>query len=465
MRNTLCVNLTKNIHNMLKKIYGIESFYIYMYNYANGDLEAIQILKNTTHVVYNNQKVVIPMGFYNKFNFNNVIKLTDCAIDKDITKSYTLYANQKEIFNKIISQYNIPIYTIVKCPCGFGKTILSLELICHYKQKTLIITPLKKLAEQWYDTIKNNTNLSGYCSINGIDKFICDIITKKYDSDVIICPDKHLRNKVVLDYIYKNIGLVLIDEIHSYNFYNDSILNKFLHGHYFSYCFGLSATPNNNYKIHFNSIITSTECGIIKLGCINNIQMLYSNQCINKPIYRNYKDRVRLHTMYKSYISSDDNRNKVIISFIKYIVNNNTKALVLTDFRLHMNTIYDQLKHIDHVYKYDVRVKDYTYNNINNISKNDKYIIISTIKALYQAIDLHMLNDIHILLPITSRKYIIQIIGRMQRNLNNTKNIYYYNFGFLHNDYNIFIKDGLTLIKNTLINWTVNNINLDIHDV
>lgn len=452
----------------------------YHYNLFRSKLKMTDILiydKNLNSYTVSNNKlleyndIILPPSLLNfKYAFSD--KNENMVINNSIDNSIILRENQKEIietFFYIYNRYeNHPLYILMSCPCGFGKTILSIDIIYKLKLKCLIIVPRKFVIKQWYDKISKNINV--FTSINGRKNAIKEI-NNNLNCDIFICPDKHLENDIIKNYIYKNFNFVIIDEIHKYNLNKNIAITKFLYGKYFKLCLFLSATPSNNMNLMINESIKveRKENNIIKKKLISfepyskrDIKII--NPRCNKIIEQIRKDKFKnayiKNYNYKFCISLDSIRNETIIKLVSEITQENTRAILLTDYRNHMFDIFNILKKSNLskiTYVYDV--KDKNCIDMLNIFKNkNSFLIISTISACSESLDIINLNTFHILLPMSNITTITQCIGRILRNLSDDKYIYMYNFSYINDILRTFINDKSNTIKKQLTEWNFNTI-------
>jgi len=96
---------------------------------------------------------------------------------------------------------------IISVPCGFGKTIMAIFIACHFKKKTLFISHKDFLNEQFINSVKE---FVPSCKIGKIKQNKIDIDNK----DIVIAT---LQSLALRDYeptIFKDFGLVIVDECH-----------------------------------------------------------------------------------------------------------------------------------------------------------------------------------------------------------------------------------------------------------
>lgn len=439
------LDLTYNIYNKIKYLL-FDNFILY-----SSDKKKLNIDKNTINKLIGT-KILSPISFIDK-NIN----LNLFSIDKEIINNIILRNDQLNLINMILKYiYNVRKtgsleYFGIFCPCGFGKTIMIIDLICKLKLKTIIISPLKKIVEQWGKQFKNNTNINCYLSVNGISKILNDIQNNLLiNYDIIICPDKHLKNNDFVNYITNNYSMIIIDEIHNYNFSNHNILNYFLTTNYFKFAFALTATPNKNYKLHFKKYIKYIdESKQIKLYIYRNNFICSNKVDVDVEYYDNYnKIKHNSNIMFKKIyynlcISKDNKRNIYISNKIKENFTNDSRCIVLSDFRNHLQIIYNLLKNLnftDNIYLYDVNNK--ICNIFNKINTLNNYILLATVSSSSEGIDIINLNTIHLLLPVLKNNTILQSKGRITRNNENDKKFYFYNICYVHEDVKIYLQDN-----------------------
>ncbi len=100
---------------------------------------------------------------------------------------------------------------LINVPPGRGKTAMSVYLMAHLKQRTIINVNLGPLIGQWVTTLMRDTSITSeqIAIISGDSK---DVITEQ--TQVAICMPGSFRR--VPDFYRQSTGLVIVDEIHKY---------------------------------------------------------------------------------------------------------------------------------------------------------------------------------------------------------------------------------------------------------
>ena len=122
---------------------------------------------------------------------------------------------------------------IISVPCGYGKTVLALDIIAKLKVKTLVIVHKEFLLNQWKERI---------------EQFLPDARVGRIQSNKIKVKDKDivlgmLQSISMIDYpeeTFNDFGFVIYDECHHLG---AEIFSRALLKTGFKYLLGLSATP------------------------------------------------------------------------------------------------------------------------------------------------------------------------------------------------------------------------------
>lgn len=205
---------------------------------------------------------------------------------------------------------------IICLATGLGKTLLSIELIRRFGKNTLVITPNKSIAKQFYD------QLVYYFGEEKVG-FIGDGKVKIKDINVGII--QSVLNKI--DQI-PEVGLIIIDETHHvpaetlYSIMNvKNTTEKVI---------GLSATPfrYDGLDMHINAIVGKN---LVEYDSSFGIK----NKFLAQPVFlfrkltgkgRDCKDKVYA---LKSFITENKTNKELIIQDIKNIINTGKNTLIL----------------------------------------------------------------------------------------------------------------------------------------
>lgn len=449
----------------------------------------------------------IPIGYYSNPKVYNKLKSKYYKTDNHPLPENTDYENikllpeQEEIINKVLKEEkrlkNIPTSILLKLECGFGKTIVASYLTYILNGKTFIIVTAKSLIKQWIETYeKCLPNLKVLGSTEGVE-----ILLKKKEyitADVLIFPDKHLKNLTFINFLIDNFSICFVEEAHLYNMFNNTFLSNFLTFNQINHTFALTATPKPELSLFYGSTIQlkNEENFRKKKRLVKTLYIVDSKYELKNNDKKNYEliqkcieDEKKIIAKYKdrSKISKKDNmliatfRTRAIsleVPRIDFITDNiiksfkdkdNSRIIVLTTLRNEMSTVFNTLKHklsndktienIDEIlFKGDVQDKILPMNQIIEKIKNlKKFIFVTTKQASGVGLDIPSLNILHITFITSNMLNIQQYAGRVERNTNEKdRAIYIYKATSIRNYENI-IRKSIEIYKPLLkgFDWKV----------
>jgi superfamily II DNA or RNA helicase len=192
---------------------------------------------------------------------------------------------------------------IISSNPGFGKTIISISLACSIKLKCLVVVNKLVLMKQWKDSIYQ------FCP-----KAIVQLLTPK--SDIDDKADFYVMNAVNIPKMgrefFKNIKLLIVDEVHLIMAEKLSVLMKYI---FPRYLIGLSATP---YRTDGLDILLDLYYGKTKIVReMNQKHLVYKVQTEFKPKVE-YTEAGKLN--WSSILDSqaeDEKRNQLILNILQ----------------------------------------------------------------------------------------------------------------------------------------------------
>lgn len=118
---------------------------------------------------------------------------------------------------------------ILEVPCGRGKTIMALNIVCRLRKKTLILVHKEFLMNQWIERI---AEFIPHAKVGKIQADVYDVENK----DIVIGMIQTIYKR---DYDYGEFGLTIIDEVHRIGSeeFSKTLLNTVT-----PYMLGISAT-------------------------------------------------------------------------------------------------------------------------------------------------------------------------------------------------------------------------------
>ena len=323
------------------------------------------------------------------------------------------------IFNGTLREQQLaPVNNFIKCaddplkrggiisvPCGFGKTIMSVFIACHYKKKTLFVSHKDFLNQQFLDTVKT---FVPDAKIGIIKQSKVDV----KDKDFVIASLQSLAMREYDIEIFKEFGLVIIDEVHH------------LGAEVFSRAFlklnspiilGLSATLNRKDGLRkvFEYYIGKSVYKHKKTEAIDvNVQMHKYfvpdiEYCQPKLLWNGKPNCAAMITNICNYKP----RTLMILDLIKNIISKEPgrKFLLLSERRQHLAD-FEKLILKDKIADIGYYVGGMTQNDLDISST--KQIILATYQMAAEGMNIPALNTVIFASPIGD---IQQSIGRILR--------------------------------------------------
>lgn len=370
---------------------------------------------NTTPKTYtlyleSDNKIYIPR-FYGlqKFGLPKTNKVNygmDCL---NFNFKGVLREQQKEPINNFLKAARDPLKMggIISVPCGFGKTIMSIYIMCEIKKKTLFISHKDFLNEQFKNSVKL---FMPDISFGIIKQSKVDIRNK----DIVIAS---LQSLAMRDYdknIFNEFGLVIIDECHHIS---SEVFSRALKKMNIPIILGLSATLNRKdglrkvFEWYIGKSVYTFKKEITDVDMIVHIHKYFETNREYSEIKQLYNGKFNQAGMINN-ICNYEPRTKYIIEIIKNILLTDTdrKILILSERRNHLNVIENLI--IEN--KINVSIGYYVGGMAMkdlDISSN-KQIILATYQMSSEGLNIPTLNTIILASPISD---ITQSIGRVLR--------------------------------------------------
>lgn len=353
----------------------------------------------------NENKLYLPKAYgLNKFGDPYQNNLKNLGKDIDIDFRGNLRDNQKPVIEAFINASKKPIGGGIIClGCGFGKTIISLNILSLLKKKTLVVVHKEFLAHQWLERI--NSFLPS-ARVGKIQQNIVDIDEK----DIVIAMLQSISMKDYPADTFESFGFVIIDECHHLG---AEVFSKALPKITTNYVLGLSATPDRKdglrkvFEYYLGNMVYCIRgrepekviVNLIEYHCLN------PNYCQE---FTNFKGQIIAPKMINQ-ICEDPYRLKIIIDELKILIDQNRKVLILSDRRNHLTDIKDQ---IDNIF---TNITGYYVGGSKQETLKEtegKQIILGTYSMASEGMDIPSLNAVILATPKTD---VEQSVGRILR--------------------------------------------------
>jgi superfamily II DNA or RNA helicase len=365
------------------------------------DIKAFPVYREST------KKFYMPKAFglekFGKPTVNTLHKGNDAAL---IFKG-SLRAEQEEPVQLFMESCADPSRGggIISVGCGFGKTLMGLNIACRLKTKTLVICHKEFLMNQWRERIEEfiPTARVGRIKQNKVDV---------ENKDIVLASLQSLAMKDYPDSIFQEFGFVILDECHHTS---AEVFSRALHKITSPYILGLSATLDRK-----DGLRKVFEWFIGKPVFV--LKKRLESDLIVKivPFYDPHPDYGRERFMYNgklnvaqmiNAITDFRPRNELIIKTLKEVLDKepNRKVLILSDRRKHLQTLECMIKEqgLGTIGYYVGGMKEADL----KASEGQK-ILLGTFALASEGMDVPALNTLILASPISA---IEQPIGRIQR--------------------------------------------------
>ena len=294
---------------------------------------------------------------------------------------------------------------LLELPCGFGKTIIALNIIGTLKLKTLVIVHKSFLMNQWVERIADFLPSARVGKIQGK---IVDIENK----DIVIGMLQSLSMKEYQSSLFDCFGLTIVDECHHIS---SEVFSRSLQLIVTKNMLGLSATMNRKdglthvFKMFIGEVVYKVKRDSDDFVLVKSIEYSCDDEDFNAVI-NDYRGNVA----YSSMIS------KLCVhiprcEFILTVLENELKEkegqqiMVLAHNKNLLTYLYTEIekRNISSVGYYMGGMKDAALKN-----SETKTIIIATYAMASEALDIKTLTTLVLATPKTD---IEQAVGRILR--------------------------------------------------
>jgi superfamily II DNA or RNA helicase len=386
----------------------------------------------------NNKRIYVPRYYgLQKFGIANINKLSEGLDCPNMIFNGNLREQQLEPVNNFISVATDPLKMggIISVPCGFGKTIMAVYIACHFKKKTLFVSHKDFLNQQFLESVKQ---FVPNAKIGKIKQSKVDTENKEF----VIASLQSLAMREYDINIFKEFGLVIIDEVHHMG---AEVFSKAFQYMNASKILGLSATLNRKDGLRkvFENFIGKSVYKHVNNEIINvNVEMhkyfdTNIDYCNNLLLWNG---KPNLAAMINNICNYEKRSLFIYDTIIKILENENKrKILILSERR-------NQLKYFEKLFdKTDYSVGYYIgglSQDVLDISSK-KQIILATYQMAAEGMNIPTLNTVIFASPISD---IQQAIGRILREKPNERK-YIPLCIDIWDQFSLFIVKGFTRIK------------------
>jgi superfamily II DNA or RNA helicase len=354
-------------------------------------------------------QIIIPRGFIGKlFRFCKESHIDFEFRDERKLKPPIPFGFNATLQNhqlKVINTVSKKDFGVIVAPPGSGKTVIGLKIIVDKGQPSLILVHRKQLLEQWTERIE------AFLNIPKRDIGVIGQGKAKIGKQITVATIQSLPKE--LESVQNKFGTIIVDECHhvpAETFRN--IIEKLQT----YYLYGLTATPFRKYN---DGKIIFTHLGEI----IANIQSSeVENYKQAKILIRNTELDIPYHSKTDSFetlskiLVHDISRNKLILEDIKTELNQGKKAVIITERKEHIDTLYLFLKQSYEVIGLSGDDSETSKKAKWKILQDGNFqVLITTGQYFGEGTDLQNISCLFLVYPFSFEGKLIQYIGRVQR--------------------------------------------------
>ena len=318
-----------------------------------------------------------------------------------------LRPKQEIIVNKVIDGFREKRGGLLIAGCGSGKTNMAIWIACHLKLKTLFVVHKNFLKNQVINRIRSTTDVEEIGEIQG--KKV------KVDCPFVIGMIQTLskKNPSFSDEIFKDFGLIIIDEVHHMGAKNFS---RFYQRASAKYMLGISAERSRNdgmYKIinwYMGPILHQEEQQPNDMVVVKRFHFKTSNEARIETIINRFTKEPDRSTMITNLVFIKK-RNRFILNLILELYDQGKNILFLTGRLSQVNILFKLLK--KNPYTRNAVGKYLGGMNEGELAESaTKQIILGTYEMAQEGLDIENLNVVILGTPKSSIK---QSVGRILR--------------------------------------------------
>ena len=381
-------------------------------------------------------EIFIPRGFIGKL----LRFCKESQIEFEFVDERKLKPSIPFVFNAALRNHQLGVietvskkdYGVIVAPPGSGKTVIGLKIMADKRQPALIIVHRKQLLEQWTERIE---------AFLGIPKRDIGIVGQgksKIGKQITVATIQSLPKQI--ESVQNQFGTIIVDECHHVPAETFRNTIEKLQAYYL---YGLTATPFRKYSdgkmifTHLGEIISNIQT--TEIENYKQAKIIIRNTELDVP----YNSKTDNFEALSKILVHDTSRNKLILEDVKSELNQGKKAIIITERKEHIDTLYLFLKQ-----SYEVIALS---GDDSETSKKIKWkilqegnfqVLITTGQYFGEGTDLQNINCLFLIYPFSFEGKLIQYIGRVQRSEINPT-IYDYR------DYKIDYLNKLFLKRNT----------------
>ena len=316
-----------------------------------------------------------------------------------------LRPKQTMIVDKVFNGFAQQRGGLLIAGCGSGKTNMAIYIACKYKLKTLFVVHKTFLKNQVIDRIKSTTNI----------KHVGIIQQRKAEIDhpFVVGMVQSLSKIDYNDEIFKDFGLIIIDEVHHMGARNFSKVYQKMSA---KYMLGISAERQRNdgaYKIinwYMGPILHAEEQQPNEMVVVKKFRYKTSNDERSKVIVNKFTKEPDRSTMITNLVCIK-RRNRFILKIIEELFDQGKNILCLSGRKKQVD-LFNKLLNQNKYTKGSVGKYMGGMSEDALAESATKQIILGTYDMAQEGLDIENLN---VVILCTPKSAIKQSVGRILR--------------------------------------------------
>lgn len=294
---------------------------------------------------------------------------------------------------------------LLELPCGFGKTSISLYILCRLKKKTLVIVHKEFLMNQWIERIQQ---FIPNAKIGKIQGQIIDIEGK----DIVLGMLQSLSMKDYPPSLFDSFGFTIIDEVHHIS---SEVFSCALFKMVTKYMLGLSATMERSdgttkvFKMFLGDVVYKQERSKDEEVIVRGITYQTNDDEFNE-LELDFRGKPASSKML-SKICNYNRRSEFIIKVLEdmFLENPKQQIMIIASYRNILAYFFEAINHkkFATVGYYVGGMKESALKQTEN-----KQVVLATYSMAAEGLDIKTLTTLIMATPMTK---IEQSVGRILR--------------------------------------------------
>ena len=303
-------------------------------------------------------------------------------------------------------------YGVLVAPPGAGKTVMACAIAAQRSVPTLILVHRKPLMEQW------RMQIASLLGIARADIGEISGTTHRRTGIIDLAMVQSLRNLSEDDALYREYGLLIVDECHHVPAFNfESIMKRVA----VQAVLGLTATP---YRRDGLQDLIVMQCGPVRHKISSRstaasgeltLEVLVRNTSLTRPADRDESIQDVFHAL-----GQDDARLRLVTEDVVRAVRENRRCLVLSERKEHCRLLSEHLTAkgvlplvVDGSVKKSVR--EAILDDVRTLPPEKAFVLIATGQYLGEGFDCPQADTLFLTFPISFKGKLIQYLGRIMR--------------------------------------------------